>query len=116
VSDGLAGISSLVAAAYDKHVAAMLARRPLFEPDPAWQAEQKAKRKALAEAALARWQEVCGRATSESIEGKILELHKPDASSWGNPECEGCGHEVSGYEYDMEEWPCATFRLIEEAL
>ncbi len=38
-----------------------------------------------------------------------IELKNPDYD-----ECEACKQEVSGYEYDMDEWPCATFLLIEE--
>jgi len=30
--------------------------------------------------------------------------------------CQGCRQEVSGYEYDMEPWPCATFLAIEAAV
>lgn len=45
----------------------------------------------------------------------IAELHQPDDGAWYQRECTGCSAEVSGYEYDMEDWPCATFKLLQEA-
>jgi hypothetical protein len=78
--------------------------------------DRLAKRKAMGEKALARWQIARDCTEATSLVRSLVDLHKPDASNWREPECDGCGQEVGGYEYDMEEWPCATFRLIEEAL
>lgn len=84
--------------------------------DAAWQLQREIDRDKRDQAATERWANTRNR-LAEPVLREIADLHKPTTGEWyTRTECEGCRAEVSGYEYDMEEWPCATFALIEEAL
>ena len=85
-----------------------------------WLAKRE-RRKAECEehnaAARNRWEIVRVEARSEGVVlAKVVELHEPSGAEYSEAECSGCAAEVSGYEYDMEPWPCATFKLIEDSL
>lgn len=77
--------------------------------------EAEAARVSLHDENVNRWQAVCMEAGTDSrVLAKVAGFHQPVRQYRDYDECEACKQEVSGYEYDMDEWPCATFLLIEE--
>lgn len=77
--------------------------------------EAEAARVSLHDENVNRWQAVCMEAGADSrVLAKVAGFHQPVRQYRDYDECEACKQEVSGYEYDMDEWPCATFLLIEE--
>jgi len=79
--------------------------------------EAEASRAALHEANVDRWENVRGAAYIQNPTlWEVAKMHEPTRQYRDYDECQACKAEVSGYEYDMEEWPCATFITIEKGL
>ena len=76
------------------------------------QAAAKIAREVKAAGNKAAWMTVldwCGR--NDTLLESIAYLHEPDEADG----CQGCASEVSGYEYDMDDWPCGTILLLQKA-
>lgn len=87
-----------------KYEAETMARHQAYEVE----------RKAAQAARVARWDHAHACAMDQPVALlDVLALHDPESHGYG---CSGCAAEVSGYEYDMEEWPCQTFLIIEKAV
>ena len=79
--------------------------------------EAEAARASRHEYNKARHEQVVAEANhAHHVLGEVAGMHKPERQYRDYDECNACKQEVSGYEYDMDEWPCATFTTIEKGL
>lgn len=77
----------------------------------------EAARVARHDANVKRWEFTLLNATEANpVLAAVVRMHNPELQYRDYDECRACKDEVSGYEYDMDEWPCDTFTTIEEGL
>lgn len=104
----------LVQRAYDDYVKWALEDGPLFKPLTDEEREERRQRR-LEEVKprIERWARV--KANTGGVLRQVVSLHEPSQGLYDDS-CSGCAATVSGYDYECQPWPCATFLTIERSL
>lgn len=114
-TSGLDAIADLIKQAYEPYIAASLKPHSLFTPDPAVVERKRRQHGERKTRNRARWQKVRDWAYDQPVID-LVALHEPDDYTEYQRACQGCQSEVSGYEYDIEDWPCQSFLIMEKAM
>ena len=108
-------LDNLIRRAYDELVDDALKATPLIQLDPDIRAARIEEMKNKMAANRERWK-AARDLTKDRIITEVLLIHVPGKLPYQNHFCLGCAAEVTGYEYENRDWPCATFLTIEERL